>query len=407
MTFQPLQYFGYFEATFRRYGFSLGWQGIVPANAAKMAGKAVTLMTTKLIRIGDVFDRIDPARINELIAPQLQRSIAAVLREVAPAHLPDLWESLPVIAQEEIALAVGERTPKVIVAVIEALKDQIEECVDLKQHVVDALLADKALLNEIFERCGERELRFIERSGYYFGFLLGVVQMGIMLVLQEVLAMNPWWFLPLAGAVCGTVTNWIALMLIFTPIEPVTYCWITMHGLFLRRQAEVSLEFAKITQARTLTAEQLWRHILHGPRRKHFERVITLELTRAVDSELGMLRALLPATIGTREYREIKAHLARAFISELPAVMPLTYAYCDEVMATEELIGTKMAALPYGDFEGLLHPVFEEDEWKLIAVGGLLGMLVGVFQAAFVFDLFGGETAVGLPSPPPPIPLVP
>ena len=34
----------------------------------------------------------------------------------------------------------------------------------------------------------------------------------------------------------------------------------------------------------------------------------------------------------------------------------------------------------------MLHPVFEEDEWKLIAVGGLLGMLVGVFQTVCIFQ---------------------
>ena len=36
-------------------------------------------------------------------------------------------------------------------------------------------------------------------------------------------------------------------------------------------------------------------------------------------------------------------------------------------------------------FERVLHPAFEEDEWKLIGVGGLLGLAVGVFQLAFVF----------------------
>ena len=40
----------------------------------------------------------------------------------------------------------------------------------------------------------------------------------------------------------------------------------------------------------------------------------------------------------------------------------------------------RLAALPPKDFEGVLHPVFQEDEIKLIAVGGLLGMGVGFLQ---------------------------
>ena len=48
-------------------------------------------------------------------------------------------------------------------------------------------------------------------------------------------------------------------------------------------------------------------------------------------------------------------------------------------------VGAALEALPGARFERVLHPVFEEDEWKLIAVGGLLGLWVGIFQAVFVF----------------------
>lgn len=37
------------------------------------------------------------------------------------------------------------------------------------------------------------------------------------------------------------------------------------------------------------------------------------------------------------------------------------------------------------EFEGVLHPVFEEDELKLILVGGTLGAAVGVFQLLVLF----------------------
>ena len=45
-----------------------------------------------------------------------------------------------------------------------------------------------------------------------------------------------------------------------------------------------------------------------------------------------------------------------------------------------------MRALPSDEFKGVLHPVFQEDEIKLIAVGGLLGMGVGFLQV-FLSDL--------------------
>lgn len=44
-----------------------------------------------------------------------------------------------------------------------------------------------------------------------------------------------------------------------------------------------------------------------------------------------------------------------------------------------------MQGLSPAEFEGVLHPVFEEDEWKLILVGGALGAAVGVFQLYVLF----------------------
>lgn len=45
-----------------------------------------------------------------------------------------------------------------------------------------------------------------------------------------------------------------------------------------------------------------------------------------------------------------------------------------------------MRALSSEEFEGVLHPVFEEDELKLILVGGALGAAVGVFQLLVMFS---------------------
>ena len=47
------------------------------------------------------------------------------------------------------------------------------------------------------------------------GFLLGVVQM-----FQWMLFPHPW-SLPIGGALVGYVTNWIALKMIFEPLNPV------------------------------------------------------------------------------------------------------------------------------------------------------------------------------------------
>ena len=246
MTFLPLEYIGWGEKFFHRWGFSCGWQGIIPSKAEKMARKAVRLITTKLIRVQDVFDQLEPAEIVKCVEPKLQHTVERVLHEVASTHCPDVWETLPLVVRSEVARAVCERSPPYIEAMMRELKGQIEEILDLEEFVVEKLTEDPELLGEIFKRCGEAEFRFIERSGLYFGFLLGLLQSLAWYGLTASCYPKEF-FLPAAGALCGYVTNWIAMFLIFKPIEPIRCCCcFTIHGLFLRRQREVSKEFAAL-----------------------------------------------------------------------------------------------------------------------------------------------------------------
>ena len=70
---------------------------------------------------------------------------------------------------------------------------------------------------------------------------------------------------------------------------------------------------------------------------------------------------------------------------ELPSTLRATYAYTEEAMDMQRVLTTRMQRLPSASFERVLHPAFEDDEWKLILVGGLLGLFVGIFQLVFVF----------------------
>jgi uncharacterized membrane protein YheB (UPF0754 family) len=132
MTLAPLEYFGFGEAFFRRWGFSLGWQGIIPANAEKMARKAVVLITTKLMRVQDVFDELDPAEVVAALQPVLGHSVAKVINAVAMAHAPDVWESLSLSTRREVVNAIVERAPPYIEAMLLDMKGSIEEMLDLQ-----------------------------------------------------------------------------------------------------------------------------------------------------------------------------------------------------------------------------------------------------------------------------------
>jgi hypothetical protein len=57
------------------------------------------------------------------------------------------------------------------------------------------------------------------------------------------------------------------------------------------------------------------------------------------------------------------------------------HPYVDETLELEKEMETKMRLMSSEEFEGVLHPIFEEDELTLIVVGGVLGMTAGFLQA--------------------------
>ncbi|KAL3893437.1 MAG: hypothetical protein SGPRY_014236, partial [Prymnesium sp.] len=343
----------------------------------KMARKACRLITTKLLTVQDVFEKLEPAEVVRCLKPVLGHSVSKVLTKVALTHAPDLWESLPLTARREIVDKIMETAPRYIEAIMFEMKDSITEMLDLEEVVVEKLLEDKTLINQLFAECGEAEFRFIERSGLYFGFLLGILQACVWYALRVTFHEDKgslWWFLPAAGAFCGYVTNALALWLIFQPIEPKKYCGIfRMHGLFLQRQNEVSVKFAAISSQRVLTARFMWERIMFGPNRHYLESLVKKHIKRAIDEHVGIIRPFIPLLVGTHNFVAAKDLAGELMLAEFPRCLPATYEYTEKAMNAQEHLSTKMQGLSSLDFERVLHPVFEEDEFKLILVGGVLG----------------------------------
>ena len=86
------------------------------------------------------------------------------------------------------------------------------------------------------------------------------------------------------------------------------------------------------------------------------------------------------AYLGANEFEEMKRDVQELTVKEIENIMEYMHEYTDQALDLEEEIAVKMGALPSNEFERVLHPVFEEDELKLILVGAALGVLVGSVQ---------------------------
>ena len=377
MTFYPLNFVGIGK---------IGWQGIIPSRAGVMAGKAVDLLTGNLLTIEDRFDQIEPERVAEEMEPALNRLMTEILEETMEKKVPVIWEAAPSLVKSQILQRASEDLPEVVEDLMQDVKNNITDLFDLRSMVIEALENDRNLLNQIFLKVGDKEFRFIERSGLYFGFLFGLVQMGLFLF-TSYLGFEAGWILPLAGLFVGWATNFIALRMIFEPLRKRKVGPWTFQGLFIRRQMEVADAYARIVTDNILSSRNILERLISGPASDRLMNLIQTHIKRAVDSVAGNTKSLLLLTQGTHKYLSIKRMIAQRFTEELPRSLRHVFDYAEEALDIEDTLRAKMQGLGPVEFVSFLRPVFQEDEWKLILAGAILGFMAGMTQWLLVFGV--------------------
>jgi len=365
MMFEPLEYRGWGP---------FGWQGVIPRRAARMAAVACDLITTRLIGPRDILERLDPDKV----AAELQGPLLAVAeditREVMSQFQPGLWESLPTPARALLVRRIQSEAPEVIAELLRDIRADVDQVFDLKTMVVTNLVRDRHLLNRIFAEAGDEEFRFIARSGIWFGFIIGCVQ-----AVTWALTHNPW-ILPFFGAFTGYFTDWLALKLIFHPKRPRGFGRVRWQGLFLRRREHVAEQYAALIARELITPHHLFEALLHGPLSDRVFAMVQRHVQRAVDAQTGVARPLVVLAVGTSRYQGVKTAVAERVMERLPDTLAYVEDYAAEALDIQATLVRRMRDLTDEEFEQLIRPAFQADEWILIAVGAVLGFALGELQ---------------------------
>lgn len=356
----------------------LGWQGIVPANARRLAKMSTRLILTKLLSLEELFAPFKGEAFAKNLTPVVEEITQQVIDEVATKRAPMMWQNAGEFMQNQIRDKIREEVRGVAIKIVDDFSKDITEILDLEKVVVEAIEEDKRLMSLMFLQVGSAEFKFIEVSGAYFGFLFGIPQMLVWVYFPAD------WSLPLAGFVVGYATNWIALRMIFSPREPKKFGPFTLHGLFHKRQKEVSAEFSKLTAGKVLNADNITKTVTQGPSAEKIRAIVENRVNELIDKYLAhpMAAMLVPEA----DRPALREELLGRIQDELPKPGGLLHTFAGKAVDIGDEIQTRMEKLPPDEFEGVLRPAFQQDEWKLILAGAVLGVVAGALQVLYVFS---------------------
>ena len=408
--------------TFKGIG-PIGWQGIIPRRAAQMVEVLCETLTGRLVNAGDIVSKVDGKELARRIDRPLRKEIARIVPIVAEEHQPALWHVLPGPARDMVIQRAQETAIDMVPKLVKRVRKNIDDVFDLQEMVTREFLSDPDILESMFLDVGKLEFRFIRRSGLCFGFGIGFLQAALWAATHSPLVM------PLFGLFIGWFTDWAALRLIFNPKEPRKYFGlVTWQGLFLKHRISVSEEYGRLIATRVLTSERVVRSMFNGPSQQrmidlvapmvqkalreelvdieqHIRRElgrfapVDLESAGASELSLGSVLGVLGSAV-TRPVREaaglgldlaqvgpMAQTTAEEFVAVLPGILDGSFGYLDDRLQIEALMSEKMAQMTPEQFEGVLRPAFQADEKTLIAVGAVLGFLVGELQVFLVEHL--------------------
>lgn len=356
----------------------VGWQGIIPSRSARMGTIAAEKGIAKIASEREFYEEFDPERIATHIVETSEDEIRELTEEVLREEHPELWHSTPRPIRELVHARVNERLPEIADTITETIGENIDELLDINQMITDHLDENPELLNRLFLEVGDRELTFIINSGFLVGGVLGIFTIPLFLYIDT------WWVLPVAGVAVGYLTNWIALKIIFLPIEERKIGPFRLQGLFIRRQPEAAEKYAGIVADEIVTVANVADTLMYGTQSDRTRKMVRDAIRPEVDRAVGFAGPLVRMTTGRDGYQ----HLRETFASETVdrTISPLRDpAFNDERSeAIRDLMAHRICGLSSRDFVGLLRPAFVEDEWMLIVLGAVLGFVAGWLQLLVV-----------------------
>jgi uncharacterized membrane protein YheB (UPF0754 family) len=350
-----------------------GWQGIVPRKARKMAGIISANSLGKLGSVNEFFTEMGPHKIAVHAANAISARAEEFTDELMNEQSPVLWANLPMMFKRRVYAHVRQQIPAVMEALLVQLHRHIDELVDIDALIVKLLTQDKALLVRMFKDVGQTEISFVVRISFWVGLFFGIVQMVLWYFV-------PWRYgLPLYAAALGLVTNWIALNLIFRPLNPVKIGPWQLQGLFLKRQPLVVDRYARLVTTEVITVGHITRDIFQGGKAERGQTLIRQSIGPLVDS-MGVRLAM-----GPFGYAQLQRAMAPKIAQWLIPPLSEPAFNRERGRVLEAILARRMKALAPADFQALLRPAFQEDEWVFLLLGALTGLLAGGMQMLFGF----------------------
>lgn len=193
---------------------------------------------------------------------------------------------------------------------------------------------------------------------------------------------TPWILLPGVGALIGYGTNYLAVRMIFRPVQPVRILGLTFQGLVPRRQAELAASVGRVVGDHLFSHEDM----LEALGRIDLGALVDTALDKGLAPKLAEYQRMpfVGAFLTDDRVKDLRAAVVRGVVGRKEEVFASIEAAVRDGIDVHTIVERKVAGFEVARLEALILEVASRELRAIEVLGGVLGFAVGLVQAAIL-----------------------
>lgn len=194
----------------------------------------------------------------------------------------------------------------------------------------------------------------------------------------------------LLAGVHGALTNWIAVKLLLKPVKPIFILGIRIQGLLPRRQADLADRISEAISREFLKEEDILQ-FLRKVDPAHAMRQLVLDKWEEKVGELLSGMPIIKMFVSEEKLHGVRDKIADMFASEADQYTELLVKSLETKIDLRDTIRRNILAFDVQRLNKIIEEIGYRELNEIVVVGGVLGVVFGLVQAAVNWFSFYGN----------------
>ncbi len=189
---------------------------------------------------------------------------------------------------------------------------------------------------------------------------------------------------PIAGAIIGWFTNYIAIKLLFRPHHPKNILGFKIQGLIPKRKQEIALSIARTIERELLSSRDLAHTLNSIDWKGEIERIVEEIIDHRFGS--GKMKGIPVIGLVSENLKyHIKYFITREVLRQMEVKRDAFLHNITRKIDLQDMLATRIDCLDLERFEGLLTGFIARELRHIEWLGGIMGFLIGLVQSGVFY----------------------